>query len=39
MALLSAKSMDEAELQSKEVEHVELALHPTFEIGEYLQGM
>lgn len=38
MALLSAKSMDEAELQSKEVEHVELALHPTFE-REYLQGM
>lgn len=38
MALLSAEARRQAELQSQEVEHVELALHPSFE-KEYLQGM
>ena len=38
MALLSNTAKKEAELQSKLVEHVELALHPSFE-KEYLQGM
>ncbi len=38
MALLSKKAKHQADLQSKEVEHVELAMHPSFE-KEYLQGM
>lgn len=38
MALLSNEAKKEAELESKEAEHVELALHPSFE-KEYLQGM
>ncbi len=38
MVLLSGESRRQAELQSCEVEHVELALHPAFE-KEYLQGM
>lgn len=38
MALLSGESKMQAELQSRETEHVELALHPSFE-KEYLQGM
>lgn len=38
MALLSDEAKKEAELESKEVEHIELALHPSFE-KEYLQGM
>ena len=38
MTLLSKESEREAELQSKEVEHVELALHPAFE-KEYIKGM
>lgn len=38
MALLSGEAKMQAELQSSETEHVELALHPSFE-KEYLQGM
>ncbi len=38
MALLSAGAQEQAELLSRETEHVELALHPAFE-REYLQGM
>ena len=38
MALLSGAAKKQAELQSVEAEHVELALHPAFE-REYLQGM
>lgn len=38
MALLSAEARKQADAQSGEVEHVELALHPGFE-REYLQGM
>lgn len=38
MALLSAEAKKQAEQQSREVEHIELALHPNFE-KEYLQGM
>lgn len=38
MALLSKKEMMEAELQSKEIEHVELANHPSFE-KVYLKAM
>ncbi len=38
MALLSSEAGKQAELLSREVEHVELALHPSFE-KEYLLGM
>lgn len=38
MTLLSKEAKSQAEQQSREVEHVELALHPNFE-KEYLQGM
>jgi uncharacterized 2Fe-2S/4Fe-4S cluster protein (DUF4445 family) len=38
MALLSKEAKSQSEQQSREVEHVELALHPNFE-KEYLQGM
>lgn len=38
MALLSEEEKRQADLQSAEVEHVELALHPAFE-KEYLHGM
>ncbi len=38
MTLLSKEAMREAYLLSKEVEHVELALHPAFE-KEYIKGM
>ncbi len=38
MALLSKEARKQADQQSLEVEHVELALHPSFE-KEYLQGM
>lgn len=38
MALLSKEAKRQADLQSKEVVHIELALHPSFE-KEYLLGM
>ena len=38
MALLSKETLNQADIQSKEVTHVELALHPDFEM-EYLKSM